>query len=121
MTDKPKLVAAICPRCGGDASDNWFDREVCAPPCDSMHTRCRKCGASLDPCPLEGTWIEPDGSAKPVAAKRRRFIKRVDSRYCLPADIEVIRVLASYLVANEDGGTGSHYEYDVLYEEVDPE
>lgn len=41
-----------CQRCGGDASDNWFDRSLC--PCDdAMHTRCRNCGAALDGCEFE--------------------------------------------------------------------
>lgn len=49
MTD----VVAKCPSCGGDAGDNWFDRTLCGPPCESMHTRCSNCGAALDPCPAE--------------------------------------------------------------------
>lgn len=45
-----------CPRCGGDAGDNHFDRSLCA--CGSMHTCCNKCGTPLDGCEyieLEGT------------------------------------------------------------------
>jgi hypothetical protein len=26
----------------------WFDRELCAPPCGMMHTRCRACGYPVD-------------------------------------------------------------------------
>ncbi len=38
-----------CPRCGGDAGENWFDRSLCAS--EWMHTRCRGCGYALDgPC-----------------------------------------------------------------------
>ena len=42
-----------CPSCGGDASDNWFDRSICPEPCDSMHTRCVKCGVALDGCEFD--------------------------------------------------------------------
>ena len=38
-----------CPHCGGDASDNHFDRSLCA--CDAMHTCCNNCGNPLDYCP----------------------------------------------------------------------
>jgi hypothetical protein len=36
--------------CGGDL---WFDRGLCAQPCNSMHTRCAGCGRALDGCPYE--------------------------------------------------------------------
>jgi hypothetical protein len=28
----------------------WFDRELCAPPCGMMHTRCRACGYPSPAC-----------------------------------------------------------------------
>lgn len=42
-----------CPKCDGPADRNWFDRELCPPPCNTMHTRCRGCDAALDACPNE--------------------------------------------------------------------
>jgi hypothetical protein len=39
---------AICPSCGGDAADNWFDRTLCTE--GDMHTRCKNCGFALDGC-----------------------------------------------------------------------
>lgn len=50
---------------------------------------------------------------------RRRFIKAFDSRYMIPDDVEPIRVLSMTQEANNDGGTGWHYVYHVLCEEVD--
>ncbi len=38
-----------CPKCGGLASDNYFDRSVCPDPCNSTHTRCKACGKALSP------------------------------------------------------------------------
>jgi hypothetical protein len=49
-----------CPGCGGDASNNYFDRSFC--PCDMdedgfgvgvMHTRCAECHTALDGCDFE--------------------------------------------------------------------
>lgn len=51
-------------------------------------------------------------------SKPQQFIRRIDSRYAIPSDVELIRILAAWKVANEDGGTGWHWEYDVLYEEI---
>ena len=51
--------------------------------------------------------------------KPRRVIKTLDSRFVVPNDIEPIRILTMTLEANNDGGTGSHYVYHVLCEEVD--
>ena len=42
---------AKCPGCGGPASDNWFDRSLCA--CGAMHTCCSNCGQALDDCEYE--------------------------------------------------------------------
>jgi hypothetical protein len=62
---------------------------------------------------------EPVDVPRSTAPRRKQqFIRRIDSRYCLPANIEVIRVLASWQVPDNDGTTNGHYEYDVLYEEV---
>lgn len=64
-----------CWNCGGDAGDNWFDRSICPSPCDSMHTRCVKCGVALDHCPFDGSVLAPDGSAeKPVAATKQERV-----------------------------------------------
>ena len=41
----------LCPDCGADAGDNWFDRSICA--CGLMHTRCRGCGGAYGECPYE--------------------------------------------------------------------
>lgn len=41
-----------CACCGEDAG-SFFDREICAYPCDMVHYRCRECGAPLDYCKLE--------------------------------------------------------------------
>ena len=49
----------------------------------------------------------------------RRFIKELDARYCVPAGYEPIRVLAVRQEPNNDGGTGSHYVYVTLCEEVE--
>jgi hypothetical protein len=51
--------------------------------------------------------------------KRRRVIKALDGRYVIPDEIDPVRVLFVTQVANNDGGTGWHYEYHVLCEEVD--
>jgi hypothetical protein len=54
-------VEEKCPNCGGDATDNWFDRSLC--PCANvMHTRCASCGAALDSCVMEREedWLPPD-------------------------------------------------------------
>ena len=40
-----------CRHCGGDASDNSFDRSIC--PCGSMHTFHIPCGQPLDDCSCE--------------------------------------------------------------------
>lgn len=56
-----------------------------------------------------------------TGAKRRRVIKILDSRYVVPDDIEPERILMVTQEANNDGGTGFHYVYHVLCEEVDPE
>ena len=48
----------------------------------------------------------------------RRCIRRLDDRYVIPTDIEVVRVIGWEHVANQDGGTGMHWEYICLVEEV---
>lgn len=48
MTETRLLHSARCSSCGGDASDNHFDRSLCA--CGVMHTCCNACGTPLDPC-----------------------------------------------------------------------
>lgn len=51
------MIKEKCLGCGGDASDNYFDRSLC--PCEHgpdwgvMHTRCRNCGTALDGCAFE--------------------------------------------------------------------
>lgn len=73
MTQKkePKKIALYmedkCPRCGGDADDNWFDRSFC--PCENddmyggiMHTRCTNCGYPLDGCKFEQENTPPDST-----------------------------------------------------------
>jgi hypothetical protein len=52
-------------------------------------------------------------------AEPRRFIKELDSRYVIPAEWNPIRVLLVRQEPNNDGGTGSHYVYVTLCEEVD--
>jgi hypothetical protein len=52
---------AACSSCGGDAGEQFFDRSLCPPPCDSMHTRCANCGHALDGCRWEQEY-DPDGS-----------------------------------------------------------
>ena len=42
-----------CPACDEGVVDAWFDRELCSPPCDTMHYRCPKCGTPLDHCKLD--------------------------------------------------------------------
>ncbi len=37
-------------KCGADAGQNWFDRELCPEPCGSMHTRCIECGYPQGGC-----------------------------------------------------------------------
>lgn len=53
--ERDGLTKERCPGCGGDASDNWFDRSRC--PCEpgigTMHTRCVNCGYALDGCSVE--------------------------------------------------------------------
>lgn len=49
---------AICPSCGGDAADNWFDRTLCTE--GDMHTRCKNCGFALDGCGDESPAKERD-------------------------------------------------------------
>lgn len=39
-----------CPRCGGPFDNNYFDREVCPEPCNTMHTRCKACGCAINGC-----------------------------------------------------------------------
>ena len=43
----------MCPECGTDAGDNWFDRSVCPEPCGWMHTRCAGCDHPYEECVLE--------------------------------------------------------------------
>jgi hypothetical protein len=49
----------------------------------------------------------------------RRVIKDLDSRYVVPANLDPIRVLLVRHEPNNDGGTGSHYVYVTLCEEID--
>lgn len=46
----------------------------------------------------------------PDAAKRRRVIKMLDSRYIVADDIEPLKILLVTQAANNDGTTGFHYE-----------
>jgi hypothetical protein len=48
-----ELEGNSCPRCGNSLGDTWFDREVCADPCRTMHTRCARCGCPVDGCTHE--------------------------------------------------------------------
>lgn len=50
--DCPERAVPWCEKCGKEAAP-YFDREVCPPPCDTMHDRCRDCGAVLDHCENE--------------------------------------------------------------------
>lgn len=44
--------SAAAPTCTHPAT--WFDRTICPPPCDSMHTRCTECDTILGhPCLYE--------------------------------------------------------------------
>ena len=45
--------ADVCPECGADAGDNWFDRSLCPEPCGWMHTRCAACGHPYEECVLD--------------------------------------------------------------------
>lgn len=54
-----------------------------------------------------------------MSEQRRRIIKRLDARYVIPDELDPIRILQTFQVPNNDGGTGWHYEYDVLCEEVE--
>lgn len=56
---------------------------------------------------------------QPAPVKRRRIIRALDARYVVPDGVEPIRVLSMTQEANNDGGTGWHYVYHVLCEEVD--
>ena len=51
----------------------------------------------------------------------RRVIKSLDTRFVVPEGLEPIRILQTLQVANNDGGTGWHYEYVTLCEEVEAE
>lgn len=63
--DRERHRAECCPQCGGDASDNWFDRSLC--PCDDiMHTRCRNCGAALDSCSFDTDEAPASSPKSPV-------------------------------------------------------
>lgn len=53
--------------------------------------------------------------------KPRQIIKVLDARYVIPGDLDPIRILQSMKVANEDGGTGWHWEFVTLCEEVEVE
>ena len=55
----------------------------------------------------------------PSTARNRRVIKTLDSRYVIPNDLDPVRILQTLQVPNNDGGTGWHYEYVTLCEEVD--
>lgn len=57
-----------------------------------------------------------DATAPPP---RRRVLKTLDSRFVVPDDLDPIRILQTLQVANNDGGTGWHYEFVTLCEEVD--
>lgn len=105
--DRPTAASCYC----GDLSWTTTDRAQYGGRVTHKHG----CPARTD------SWCQthPQGCPEPTAASRpQQFIKRLDSRYCVPKDMEVVRILAAWKVANEDGGTGWHYEYDVLYEEV---
>lgn len=36
--------------CAHHGDDNYFDRTLCAPPCETFHTCCAECHKPLDPC-----------------------------------------------------------------------
>ena len=50
----------------------------------------------------------------------RLFLRHLDGRYCIPADVEIVRVVAWELTPNRDGGTGTHWVYVCLVREIDP-
>lgn len=55
------------------------------------------------------------------AARRRRVIKILDSRFIVPEDVDPLRILLVTKAPNDDGTTNFHYEYHVLAEEGEPE
>lgn len=55
----------------------------------------------------------------PSTPEKRRIIRVLDSRFVVPKDCDPIKILLVTQAPNNDGGTGWHYEYHVLCEEVD--
>lgn len=53
-----------------------------------------------------------------VEVRGQKFLKRLDSRYCIPDDIEIERIVYEVLTPNNDGGTACHYEYVCIVREI---
>lgn len=56
----------LCRSCGKRV-ETWFDRSVCAEPCESMHDRCSACGVTVTPCPNMSEPEAPEHACKPGA------------------------------------------------------
>ena len=54
-----------------------------------------------------------EAAKRPVGEPIKTSIVRVRSCQVMHPRLRVVRILATWTVPNNDGGTGWHYEYDV--------